>query len=210
MDVGSLVDWTQQVIAALGYLGIGVLIALEGVFPLIPSELILPLAGSLAARGQLSLLGLLPAAVAGSLLSASLLYGVARWGGEPRIGQWLDRWGRWLLLSRDDLARVRGWFERRGHVMVLVGRFTPGLRTLISVPAGLAAMPYPKFLLYTALGSSLWNGSLLLAGWLLGANWPRVQGWLAPVAPLIYLLLIGLAVVFFWRRYQARRQGRRP
>ncbi|HMA36319.1 MAG TPA: DedA family protein [Chloroflexia bacterium] len=208
MDLGTLVTWIQTVIATLGYPGILALIALEGVFPLVPSEIILPLAGSLAAQGRLSLFLLLPAAVGGSALSASLLYGIARWGGAPLVGRLLDRWGRWLLLSRADLDRTQAWFERRGPLMVLIGRFTPGLRTLISVPAGLARMSYPRFLLYTCLGSSVWNGGLLLAGWLLGANWPSVQGWVTPIAPLIYLVLLVLVVVFFARRYAARRGGR--
>ncbi|HET7077377.1 MAG TPA: DedA family protein [Chloroflexia bacterium] len=205
MDLGDLVAWVQNVIAALGYPGIAGLIALEGVFPLVPSELILPLAGSLAARGQFALPLLLLAAVLGSLASATLLYSIARWGGEPLIGRLLDRWGRWILMSRDDLDNTRAWFNRRGHIMVLFGRFTPGLRTLISVPAGLTRMPYPKFALYTALGSGVWTGGLLVAGWLLGENWPRVQGWVAPIAPLIYLTLLILVVVFFWRRWSARR-----
>ena len=209
MDAGDLIGWVQGVIATLGYPGITVLIALEGVFPLVPSELILPLAGSLAAQGRLSLPLLLVAAVVGSVASASLLYGLARWGGEPLVGRWLDRWGRWLFLSRADLTRTQGWFAGRGPLMVLVGRFTPGLRTLISVPAGLARMPYPQFALYTALGSSVWNGSLLLAGWLLGANWPRVQGWVAPIAPIIYLTLLTLVAVFFWRRWRAARVKRK-
>lgn len=204
MDLGELVAWFQRIVAALGYPGVGGLIALEGVFPLVPSELILPLAGSLAAADRLSLPLLLLAAVLGADLSASLLYAVARWGGEPLVGRFIDRWGRWLLLSRDDITRTRAWFARRGPLMVLVGRFTPGLRTLISVPAGLAAMPYPRFLLYTSLGSAVWSGGLLMAGWLLGANWSRVQGWLAPIAPLIYLTLLAAAGVFFWRRRVTR------
>jgi membrane protein DedA with SNARE-associated domain len=206
MDLGDLVAWTLDVIARLGYPGIGGLIALEGVFPLVPSELILPLAGSLAAGGQLALPLLLLAAVTGSLASATLYYSVARYGGEPLVGRLIDRWGRWLFLTRDDLARTRAWFERRGPLMVLVGRFTPGLRTLISVPAGLAGMPYPRFALYTVLGSGVWNGGLLLAGWLLGEHWTSVQGWLAPIAPLVYGGLLLLVVVFVWRRYTARRQ----
>jgi membrane protein DedA with SNARE-associated domain len=204
VDLGQIVAWIQNVIATLGYPGIAGLIALEGVIPLVPSEIILPLAGSLAARGQLLLPLLLLAAVLGSVASASLYYAIARWGGEPLIGRLLDRWGRWLMLSRADLDTTRAWFVRRGPLMVIVGRFTPGLRTLISVPAGLAGMPYPQFALYTALGSSVWNGGLLLAGWLLGANWPSVQGWLAPIAPVIYLALLLLVAVFFWRRFAAR------
>ncbi len=170
----------------------------------------MPLAGSLAGQGRLSLPLLYLAAVSGSVVSASALYGIARWGGEPLIGRLLDRWGRWVLLSRDDLGHTRAWFARRGPLMVMVGRFTPGLRTLISVPAGLARMPYPRFALYTALGSSVWDGGLLVAGWLLGANWPQVQGWLAPIAPLLYLALLVLAAVFFTRRFLARRTGSGP
>ncbi|MGI8589017.1 MAG: DedA family protein [Chloroflexia bacterium] len=200
----DIIGWVQNIIATLSYPGIAALIALEAIFPLVPSELILPLAGSLAARGQISPLLLLPAASLGSVIGATFYYAVARYGGEPLIGRFLDRWGRWLMLSRADLVRTREWFDRRGPLMVMVGRFTPGLRTLISVPAGLAEMPYPKFVLYTALGSSVWNGGLILAGWLLGENWPSVQGWVAPIAPVIYLALLVLLVVFFWRRLAAR------
>src|SRR5438270_12957030 len=107
MDLAKLVAWTQAVVGALGYPGITALIALEGVFPIIPSEIILPLAGSLAAQGTFSLPLLLLAAVVGSLASASLLYAVARWGGEALIGGWIDRWGRSVMLSRDDLERTR-------------------------------------------------------------------------------------------------------
>src|SRR5207249_9334472 len=143
--------------------GIALLIALESVFPPIPSEVILPLSGSLSAAGRLNVFLALAASTLGSLGGASILYGVGRWGGETRIGGWLDRYGKWMLLSREDLQSSRTWFRKYGSISVMVARVIPGMRTIVSVPAGLAHMPYPQFLLFTAIGSTFWNGVLVTA-----------------------------------------------
>jgi membrane protein YqaA with SNARE-associated domain len=136
--VAQLVTWATNVIAGIGYAGVALLIALEAVFPPIPSEVILPLSGSLSAAGEFNVFLMVAAATLGSLGGASMLYGIGRWGGERRIGDWLDRYGKWLLLSRSDLDRSREWFARYGSPAVMIARVIPGMRSFVSVPAGLA------------------------------------------------------------------------
>jgi membrane protein DedA with SNARE-associated domain len=133
-----------------------------------------------------------------------MLYGIGRWGGESRIGDWLDRYGKWLLLSRSDLVRSREWFARYGSPAVLIARVIPGMRSFVSVPAGLAQMPYGRFLVFTAIGSAMWDGALVGAGYFLGKNWDQVEGWLAPIGPLVYGFIALLVVLFVGRRLWSR------
>ena len=202
--VAQLVTWATNVIAGIGYAGVALLIALEAVFPPIPSEVILPLSGSLSAAGEFNVFLMVGAATLGSLGGASMLYGIGRWGGERRIGDWLDRYGKWLLLSRSDLDRSREWFARYGSPAVLIARVIPGMRSFVSVPAGLARMPYGRFLVFTAIGSAMWDGALVGAGYYLGKNWNQVQGWLAPIGPIVYGFILLLVVVFVARRLWAK------
>jgi membrane protein DedA with SNARE-associated domain len=202
--VAQLVTWATNVIAEVGYAGVALLIALEAVFPPIPSEVILPLSGSLSASGKFNVFVMVASATVGSLGGASMLYGIGRWGGERRIGDWLDRYGKWLLLSRSDLDRSREWFARYGSPAVLIARVIPGMRSFVSVPAGLARMPYGRFLVFTAIGSALWDGALVGAGYFLGKNWSRVQGWIAPLGPLVYGFIALLLVLFIGRRLWSR------
>src|SRR5438105_8470829 len=139
--IAQLVTWAIGVISTIGYPGITFLIALEAVFPLSPSEVVLSLAGSLSATGRFDYPVVLAAATLGSLVGASILYGIGRLGGEERIGGWLDRYGKWLLLSREDLLNSRVWFRKYGSISVMVARVIPGMRTIVSIPAGLAHMP---------------------------------------------------------------------
>ena len=208
--VNSVFSWAQSVMLSLGYPGITLLIALETVFPPMPTELILPLAGSLSAQGRFGWPGLVVAATIGSLMGATLLYGLARWGGEPVVARLLDRYGRYFGLSSADLTSVQRWFDRNGEKMVVLARITPGLRTLISVPAGLALMPLPRFWLYTALGSGLWNSALMLAGRALGENWSQVEAVLGPIGPVVYGVLLLVLMLFVGRRLWRQRQARRP
>lgn len=202
--VAQLVTWATEVISTLGYVGITVLIALETVFPPIPSEVILPLSGSLSASGRFNAWLVLASATLGSVLGASILYAVGRFAGERRIGPWLDRYGKFLLLSREDLYRSREWFARYGNVAVVIARMVPGMRTIVSLPAGLSQMPYWRFCLFTAIGSSVWNGGLVWAGYFLGKNWNAVQGWLAPLGPVVYAILILVVGIFVARRLWSR------
>lgn len=160
-------DWITGLVGRTGYLGIFLLMLAENVFPPIPSELIMPLAGFSAARGELSIVLVVHAKTAGSLLGALACYYVGRWFGNARLKDLAARHGRWLTLSPEDVNAAEGWFRRHGAAAVFLGRLVPGVRTLISVPAGITGMALPRFLAWTAFGTALWTVLLAGAGYVL-------------------------------------------
>jgi membrane protein DedA with SNARE-associated domain len=184
-------DWITGFVVRSGYVGVLLLMLAENVVPPIPSELIMPLAGFTAARGQLSLLLVVVAGTAGSLLGAVLWYYVGRRLGSERLKQLAARHGRWLTFSPDDVDRADDWFGRHGARAVFFGRLIPTVRTLISVPAGIAGMPLPRFLAWSVLGTSLWTALLAGAGYLLQSQYNRVADYLNPVSTVIVVLIIG-------------------
>jgi membrane protein DedA with SNARE-associated domain len=199
--------WVTRVIESLGYVGVAALIALENVFPPIPSELILPLTGFLAGQGRFWLPAAVLAATVGSVVGALILYGLARWLGEHRLRSFVGSFGKFFLLKEGDLDRASTWFERHGGKAVLIGRLVPVVRSLVSIPAGLALMPLPRFVLYTAIGSAVWNGAVISLGWALGDRWEEVQryGQVLEYAVLAALVVgIGWFVLKRWR-HQAQR-----
>lgn len=187
-------------VQAWGYPGIVLFILLETVLPVIPSELILPLAGFLAGRGHLWLPGAIVAATVGSVSGASIIYGAGRWYGDDRLRRHVRCWGRYLLLREDDLDRAHGWFERHGTAAVLVGRLVPGVRSLISLPAGVTRMSPSVFLLYTTLGSVAWNTLLIGLGWWLGSRWRQVDGYVSYLQYAVALLALAAIAWLVWRR----------
>ena len=199
-----MTDWITHVVETLGYLGIAGLMVLENVLPPIPSEVIMPLAGFTSARGELAFAGVAAAGTLGSVVGALLLYYLGRAIGERRLRAWVERHGRWLGLAPDDLDRVRERFDRDGPRVVLVSRLIPGVRSLISIPAGVAQMPLGPFLAYTAAGSGVWATLLAYAGRLLGANYGRVDHVLGPIALVV---LLALAVALIARGVRRRRSG---
>ena len=189
----------------LGEIGVGFLIFLENVIPPVPSEVILPLAGFRARVGALNVWLVWPAATLGSVAGALVLYGLGAWLGYDRLRALAGRpW--FILTSQKDLDRGQRVFARHGGKMVLVGRCVPVIRSIVSIPAGIAHMPLPRFLLLTALGSGVWNALFIGLGWILGEEWGRVQGWLGPVTYVV----VGLAALgLVWlavRKVRARRE----
>ena len=203
----SIADWVTRVIETLGYPGLTVLVALENLFPPIPSEVILPLAGFLTGQGRFAFLPVLLATTLGSLLGALALYAVGLAVGQRRVERVVARYGHWALLAPADLTRAETWFDRYGPVAVLTGRLIPVVRSLVSIPAGYRRMPLGQFLLLTGGGSALWNGALVGLGWALGENWHVIEeyvGWLQ------YAVLAAVALLvlrFVWHRLRARRSG---
>jgi membrane protein DedA with SNARE-associated domain len=175
-------NWVVELVEAGGYFGIVLLMTIENVFPPIPSELIMPLAGYLAARDQLTLWGAIAAGTAGSVLGALPLYLLGARIGSNRIKNFVDRHGRWVAVTRDDLDRAEQWFDRRGWLAVFVCRLIPGVRSLISIPAGIKRMSMPAFLLVTAVGTAMWSALLACVGFYLGRNYQVVEqyvGWVS-------------------------------
>ncbi len=196
----GLVEWVTSVVESLGYWGVAALVALENLFPPIPSEVVLPLAGFVSVEGDASVVGMVIAATIGSMVGAYALYGIAAAIGPVRLRALIVRYGKWAGLDESDLDKSEEWFDRRAARAVLVCRCIPLMRSLISIPAGLRRMPLLPFSLYTLIGSLVWNIALIGAGYLLGERWQEVEDPLAIVQKLV-LIAIGAAVAWFvWRR----------
>ena len=179
----------------MGAAGVGLLILLENLIPPIPSEVVLPLAGFRARTGTLNVWTVWPAATAGSVLGALLLYGLGAWLGYDRLHRLAGRpW--FILASQKDIDRGHELFDRHGGKVVLLARFVPFLRSVVSIPAGITGMPLLRFTVLTAIGSGIWNAAFLWLGWVLGKNWEQVQGWLGPVGYVVTaLIVVGLGIL---------------
>lgn len=194
----------SEVLNDLGYLGLALLMFAETVFPPIPSEAVLPLAGYLVEIDEFGFVQVLLASTAGSVVGAMLLYEAAARGGRPFAE-------RFLKVARQDLRRLEHaeeWFERRGAIVVVLGRCIPGVRSLVSLPAGVLRMSRVKYVLLTTLGSLIWNSILVGAGMALGSRWEEVGDVIGPLSkPLLALAVFGTAVLLFVRGMRARRRA---
>jgi membrane protein DedA with SNARE-associated domain len=205
MEAISFDDWVARVVETLGSPGVGLLMFLENLFPPLPSELIMPLAGYVAARGGVSFWSTVIAGSVGSLAGAAAWYITGRTVGEPRMRRWIDAHGRWLTLSNSGLDRLTRQLQGRGNVAVLVGRLIPGVRTVISVPAGVISMPVIPFLLYTAIGTVIWTTALAYAGKFLGQHYHRI-GEYGAVATWVVLGIAAIVYVVRLIRYKPQRK----
>ncbi|KZR83291.1 Inner membrane protein YghB [Prochlorococcus marinus str. MIT 1342] len=208
--ITQLPEMIGQAVEANQWMGYGAIFAamfLENLFPPIPSELIMPLGGFYVQQGQLQFLPVVLAGLLGTLLGALPWYGIGRVINEKRLEVWLGRHGRWIGVSPAELARSRRWFNRYGTALVFWGRLVPGIRTLISVPAGIELMPFAPFLIWTTAGSLIWTLLLTLAGLGLGEGYSNVELWIDPVSKVVKgaLVIAVLAAVVWlglriWRR----------
>lgn len=196
----------MDVIYALGYLGLALLLIAENLFPPIPSEVVLPLAGFLVGRGDLSFWGALAAATLGSTSGALILYALGRSGGRRLV----LRHGRWLHVDKEGLDRAEEWFRRWGDPTVLFARVVPVARSIVSIPAGTMKMPLWRFILLTTIGSALWNAALIGAGVVLGNNWSTVQNWVGSYSNAVLIVAAIAAAVFFVLRHRRKRRSRKP
>lgn len=204
--MGWVQEWVVAVMRAIGAPGVGVATLLETVFPPVPSEVVLPLAGFTASQGHYSFLAAVAWATAGSVVGAVVLYWAgAAWGLERLYGL-ADRLP---LVGHEDVERSIDWFDRHGRTAVLVGRMVPGVRSLISIPAGVHRMRLLPFLGYTTVGSLLWNTALIGAGYELGAQWHVVEGYVGEASTAIYVVLGVAVVVLVGQRIRKRRAHRR-
>lgn len=204
--LSALSDWVTDVIRELGYLGVALLVALENLFPPIPSEIVLPFAGFVASDDEsiARMIGMIVAATIGSLVGALVLYGVAAWIGPDRLERFLLRHGKWLRLTQADVDRAERWFDRRAVVAVLVGRCVPLIRSLISIPAGFRRMSLGPFVIYTVVGSAIWNTTLIGAGYALRERWDTVE----PVMDAVqYVVVAGLVAAAGWFVWSRRRRA---
>ena len=202
----NIIDWVISVMEAIGSPGVGLAVFLENVFPPIPSEVILPLAGFTASQGSMNVIAAFIWATVGSLAGAYFLYYLGAAIGANR----LRKIAAWMWLVKvEDVDAALAWFDKYGKASILIGRVIPGIRSLISIPAGIDRMNPLTFGLYTLLGSSVWNALLIYCGWILGENWHAVEGVIDQYSKVVYALVaLALVAVFLWLLRRARQEKR--
>ncbi len=199
-----MMEWASGLVVSAGLAGVFLLMVAENLFPPIPSEVIMPLAGFAAARGQLSLGSVIAAGISGSLLGNAFWYEVARAFGAERMRRLADRYGRYVGLTRETLLRAEVALRRNGAAAVCLARMMPGIRTGISVPAGLIHLPRPVFYGFTALGTGIWTGGLAWAGYALEDRFYLIEDWAGTIG--IGLMVLVFSVIAL-RILRARRAG---
>jgi membrane protein DedA with SNARE-associated domain len=190
-------DWVIRLIDATGYIGVFALMLLETIFPPIPSEVVMPVAGIRAAQGPMTLAGVAISGTAGAMTGNLIWYLLARAVGLERFKRFIDRHGRWLTLDWYDVERVRHAFGRFGAGIVFVGRMLPTLRTFISVPAGLVHMKLVHFLLWSTAGTAIWSSVLAAAGFVLGKQFAKIED---VVGPLSSAVIGAIILIYIWRQ----------
>ena len=191
---------------SLSYWGIGLLMFAENLFPPIPSELIMPLAGFTVAQNKMSFVPAVLAGVIGTILGAFPWYYAGKLVGEQRLKGLADKYGKWITVSSQDIDKAQRWFTRYGNKAVFFGRLVPGVRTLISLPAGMSNMPLAPFILYSTLGTTLWVMVLTFLGYILGDNYKLVEKYLDPVSKIVLVVLIVAFIVWVVRKSQKARR----
>lgn len=196
--------WIIGYIDRMGAWGVGLLMLLENVFPPIPSELIMPLAGFYARGGQLELVPIIVLGSLGSLLGTCGWYFLGRWLGPARVNWCVECYGKWLTVSTDDVSKAQAWLLRHGWWALAIGRLVPGVRTLISLPAGLGQVPFGRFLMFSALGTVAWTSILALLGYALGTQHEQVSRAIEPMSWMVLATVAGLYVRRVWTMSRPR------
>jgi membrane protein DedA with SNARE-associated domain len=186
-------QWITETMKTLGYFGIGLLMFLENLFPPIPSELIMPLAGFTIFQKQMEFFPAILAGVVGTVLGAFPWYYAGKLLGEERLEQLADKYGKWISVSAKDIKKANNWFNRHGTKAVFFGRLVPGVRTLISIPAGINGMAVIPFLIYSTIGTIIWVSFLTVAGYYLASlnkDYHLVDEYLGPVSKIVLAILV--------------------
>lgn len=200
---GGLAGWAQELMASFGAPGAGIIVALENVFPPIPSEVILPLAGFAAGRGEFSVYAAIAWTTGGSVIGAIALYLIGMLAPEHRVRQALSKIP---MVHLEDVRRAEGWFDRHGRWAVFLGRMVPGIRSLVSLPAGARHMPWWEFGVLTFLGSLIWNTVFVYGGYALGTRWYLVERYSGVFQVVVLVLLVALVAFMLFKRYRRHRR----
>ncbi|WP_445403783.1 DedA family protein [Acinetobacter vivianii] len=188
----GLEQWVLSIMEKLGYLGIAFLMFLDNVFPPIPSEIIMPSAGYTASKGELTLIGVIMAGSAGSILAAMLLYWVGRKVPQQRLFKLTERYGKYLRIQVSDLEKALDWFNKHGHRIVFFGRMIPAVRSLISIPAGMSKMPFAKFMFYSIAGTLIWTSFLAY----LGFHFSQNQALMSLIMQRISTIIVAIVILY--------------
>lgn len=192
----NMQEWITNIMEQFGYAGIFFMMALENVFPPIPSEIVLPFGGFMTTNSDLTVTGVIITATSGSVLGAIILYGIGLLIDVERLEKIVDRWGHIVRINKEDIRKADKWFDKYGYWTVLFCRMIPLIRSLISVPAGMSNMNFTLFLLFTLIGTLIWNVILIMIGVVLGENWSSILEFMDMYSTITYgLIAIGIVVV---------------
>jgi membrane protein DedA with SNARE-associated domain len=189
-------DWIIRLVDQGGYWGVALLMFLETVFPPVPSEVIMTVAGVSASRGNMTFAGVVGAGTAGAMLGNYLWFWLAIKFGSDRLHRFADRYGRWLTLNWKEIERGQELFRKHGSIIVLIARMLPTLRSLISIPAGIFGMSHRRFLLFSTIGTAGWSAALAGAGYALGSQFEDVEKILGPLSTVVIALIV---LGYVWR-----------
>lgn len=195
-----MLDSITNLINSLGYVGIALLMALENLIPPIPSELIMPLAGFTVTKGEMSFAGAVIAGTIGSVLGATPWYFLGKYWGLKRTKKIADKYGKWLTLSGEDVQKAKVWFDAKGYIATGIGRLVPGIRTYISLPAGITKMPIIPFVIYSTLGTIFWVTLLTGAGYIFGENYEKVGAYLKPISTVVIVAILVASIYWLIKR----------
>ncbi|WHX24573.1 DedA family protein [Virgibacillus halodenitrificans] len=198
-------NWLTDIMSEFGYMGIMFLIALENIFPPIPSEVILTFGGFMTTTSKLSVIGVITSATAGSVVGAIILYMIGLQLDVAKLEKIVDRWGHVLRITKKDIHKADGWFDKYGPWTVFFCRFVPLIRSLISIPAGMSNMNVGLFLLFTTLGTLIWNIVLVNLGASLGNSWEVVVEYMGIYSKVIYVVLLLLVAILLYLFIKRRR-----
>ena len=198
-----MTDWVFRLIDATGYLGVALLMFLETVFPPIPSEVIMPVAGLRAAQGPLTLWGVIASGTAGAMLGNFFWYAAARVIGIERFRPLIEKHGRWFTIDWPDVEKAEKLFGKFGGWLVGVGRIMPTIRSLISIPAGLLNMRLKTFFIWSTIGTAVWSSGLAIAGYLLGQQFENIE---AIVGPISTAIVAAIVLTYVYRQLTWRRR----
>lgn len=200
----SFVELSTDLVASLGYWGIGLLAAVELFFPPIPSEVILPFAGFTAQQGKLSLTGVIVAGTIGTMVASSAIYYLGRLVSQDSLDRWIAKHGRKIGVTSGDWDKAQAWFDRNGYRSVFLGRFLPGIRSVVSLPAGVRRLGFTRFFLLSAIGATIWNAGLAIAGFALGDQFTQVENVVGLLTTVVLILLGALIGWFAYRAWRLR------
>lgn len=189
-------NWIIEIMNSYGYVGIVLLIALENIFPPIPSEVILTFSGFLTTTSDVTIMGVIIFSTIGSVIGAIILFGIGRLLDVEKLEKIVNRWGHVLRLTQKDVQKADAWFRKIGVWAVLIGRLVPIVRSLISIPAGMARMNFGIFLFFTTIGSLIWNSVLVSIGATLGSSWNTILEYVDIYSNVVFILLAILFLMF--------------
>lgn len=196
-------EWVLIIMEQFGLLGVTVMMFLENVFPPIPSELIMPAAGFAAAMGKMNLILVIIAGTLGSVLGALPLYYLGTVFDEKRLFVLAEKYGKYVLVKPSDITNAQNWFHKYGKTVIFFGRMIPAIRSLISIPAGMARMPMLPFLVLTAIGSAIWTTILAYAGYILGANYDQVEAFIEPISKIVVVVVLCIGAIIAFMRIKS-------